>query len=128
MVITQDKGKIMNLGNFAFHNGRFVILIACQETVIGTVWTIMDLNNKAITHVNQEDLTAYTYKPRGIKPASAMSDKQEQAIDHIEQQLPVSFNGQTLADVSTFLGLFLSKANEKANQRRLENQYNSYWN
>lgn len=117
----------MNLGNFAFHNGHFVILIACQETVIGTVWTIMDLNNKAITHVNQEDLTAYTYKPRGIKPASAMSDKQEQAIDHIEQQLPVSFNGQTLADVSTFLGLFLSKANEKANQRRLENEYNRYW-
>jgi len=118
----------MNLGNFAFYNRRFVILIACQETVIGTVWTIMDLNNKAITHVDQQDLTAYTYKPRGIKPASDMSDKQEQAIDHIEQQLPVSFNGQTLADVSTFLGLFLSKANEKANQRRLENQYNSYWN
>lgn len=118
----------MNLGNFAFYKGRFVILIACQETVIGTVWTIMDLDTKAITHVDQQDLTAYTYKPRGIKPASAMTDKQEQAISHIEQQLPISFNGQTLADVSTFLGLFLSKANEKANQRRLENQYNSYWN
>lgn len=118
----------MNLGNFAFYNRRFVILIACQETVIGTVWTIMDLDTKAISHVNRQDLTAYTYKPRGIKPASAMTDKQKQAIDHIEQQLPVSFNGQTLADVSTFLGLFLSKANEKANQRRLENQYNNYWN
>lgn len=118
----------MNLGNFAFYNGRFVILIACQETVIGTVWTIMDLDTKAISHVDQQDLTAYTYKPRGVKPASSMTDKQEQAIDHIEQQLPVSFNGQTLADVSTFLGLFLSKANEKANQRRLENQYNNYWN
>lgn len=118
----------MNLGNFAFYNRRFVILIACQETVIGTVWTIMDLDTKAISHVNQEDLTTYTYKPRGVKPASAMTDKQKQAIDHIEQQLPVSFNGQTLADVSTFLGLFLSKANEKANQRHLENQYNSYWN
>lgn len=118
----------MNLGNFAFHKRRFVILIACQETVIGTVWTIMDLDTKTISHVNQQDLTAYTYKPRGIKPASSMTEKQEQAINHIEQQLPVSFNGQTLADVSTFLGLFLSKANEKANQRRLENQYNSYWN
>lgn len=118
----------MNLGNFAFYNRRFVILIACQETVIGTIWTIMDLDTKVILHVNQQDLTAYTYKPRGIKPASAMSDKQEQAIDHIEQQLPVSFNGQTLADVSTFLGLFLSKANEKANQRRRDNHYNSYWN
>ena len=118
----------MNLGNFAFYNRRFVILIACQETVIGTVWTIMDLDTKTISHVDQQDLTAYTYKPRGIKPANAMSDKQEQAIDHIEQQLPVSVNGQTLADVSTFLGLFLAKANEKANQRRLENQYNSYWN
>lgn len=118
----------MNLGNFAFYNRRFVILIACQETVIGTIWTIMDLDTKAISHVDQQGLTAYTYKPRGIKPASDMSDKQEQAISHIEQQLPVSFNGQTLADVSTFLGLFLSKANEKANQRRLKNQYNSYWN
>lgn len=118
----------MNLGNFAFYNRRFVILIACQETVIGTIWTIMDLDTKTISHVEQQDLTAYTYKPRGIKPASAMSDKQEQAIDHIEQQLPVSFNGQTLADVSTFLGLFLAKANEKANQRRRDNHYNSYWN
>ena len=118
----------MNLGNFAFHNRRFVILIACQETVIGTVWTIMDLDTKTISHVDQQDLTAYTYKPRGVKPASSMSAKQEQAIEHIEQQLPVSFNGQTLADVSTFLGLFLAKANEKANQRRLENQYNNYWN
>lgn len=118
----------MNLGNFAFYNRRFVILIACQETVIGIVWTIMDLDTKTISQVDQQDLTAYTYKPRGIKPASAMSDKQEQAIEHIEQQLPVSFNGQTLADVSTFLGLFLTKANEKANQRRFENQYNSYWN
>lgn len=116
----------MNLGNFAFYNGRFVILIAYQETVIGTVWTIMDLNDKAITHVNQEDLTAYTYKPRGVKPACAMSDKQEQAISHIEQQLPVSFNGQTLADVSTFLGLFLEKARQKAYERRRDNHYNSY--
>lgn len=118
----------MNLGNFAFYNRRFVILIACQETVIGTVWTIMDLDTKTISHVDQQDLTAYTYKPRASKPASAMTDKQKQAIEHIEQQLPVSFNGQTLADVSTFLGLFLAKANEKANQHRLENQYNSYWN
>lgn len=118
----------MYLGNFAFHKGQFVILIAEQETVIGNVWTVMNLDTKAITLVNQQDLTAYTYKPRGVKPASDMSAKQEQAIEHIEQQLPVSFNGQTLADVSTFLGLFLSKANEKANQRRLKNQYNSYWN
>ena len=118
----------MNLGNFAFHKGRFVLLVDYQDTIIGTIWTVMDLDTKAISHVNEQDLTAYTYKPRGIKPASSMSDKQEQAIEHIEQQLPVSFNGQTLADVSTFLGLFLSKANEKLNQRRFENQYNSYWN
>lgn len=118
----------MNLGNFAFYKGRFVLLVDYQDTIIGTIWTVMDLDTKAISHVNEQNLTAYTYKPRNMKPASAMSDKQEQAIDHIEQQLPVSFNGQTLADVSTFLGLFLSKANEKANQRRLENQYNNYWN
>lgn len=118
----------MNLGNFAFYKGRFVILIACQETVIGTVWTIKDLNTKAISHVDQQDLTAYTYKPRNMKPASDMTEKQKDGITCIEQQLNLSFNGQTLADVSTFLGLFLEKARQKAYERRRNNHYNSYWN
>lgn len=117
----------MNLGNFAFHKGRFVILIACQETVIGTVWTIMDLDTKTISQVDQQDLTAYTYKPRNMKPASDMTEKQRDGITCIEQQLNLSFNGQTLADVPTFLGLFLEKAREQAYQRRLENEYNRYW-
>lgn len=118
----------MYLGNFAFHKGRFVLLVDYQDTIIGTIWTIMDLDTKAITHVDQQDLTAYTYKPRNMKPASDMTEKQKDGITCIEQQLNLSFNGQTLADVSTFLGLFLSKANEKANQRRRARYDNSYWN
>lgn len=117
----------MYLGNFAFHKGRFVLLIDYQDTIIGTIWTVMDLDTKAISHVNEQDLTAYTYKPRNMKPASDMTEKQRDGITCIEQQLNLSFNGQTLADVSTFLGLFLEKAREQAYQRRLENEYNRYW-
>lgn len=117
----------MYLGNFAFYKGRFVILVDYQDTIIGTIWTVMDLDTKAISHVNQQDLTAYTYKPRNMKPASDMSEKQKNGVTCIEQQLSLSFNGQTLADVSTFLGLFLEKAREQAYQRRLARYDNDYW-
>lgn len=117
----------MYLGNFAFYKGRFVLLVDYQDTIIGTIWTVMDLDTKAISHVNEQDLTAHTYKPRNMKPASDMTEKQKDGITCIEQQLNLSFNGQTLADVSTFLGLFLEKAREQAYQRRLEKEYNRYW-
>lgn len=117
----------MYLGNFAFHKGRFVLLVDYQDTIIGIIWTVMDLDTKTISHVNQEDLTAYTYKPRNMKPASDMTEKQEKSIDFIHQQLNLSFNGQTLADVSTFLGLFLEKAREQAYQRHCSRHDNDYW-
>lgn len=103
----------MYLGNFAFYKGRFVILVDYQDTIIGTIWTVMDLDTKAISHVNEQDLTAYSRKPRGVKPASAMSDRQQKAIDFIQQLTGAYFNGRSLSDVSTFIGLFLNRAKNK---------------
>lgn len=107
----------MNLGNFAFYKGQFVILIAEQDTLMGTVWTAMNLNTKAITLVNEQDLTAYSRKPRGVKPASDMTDRQQNAITFIRQLTGAYFNGRSLSDVSTFIGLFLNRAKDNARQK-----------
>lgn len=109
----------MNLGNFAFYKGQFVILIAEQDTLMGTVWTVMNLETKAITLVNEQDLTAYSRKPRGVKPASDMSDRQQKAIDFIRQLTGAYFNGRSLSDVSTFIGLFLNRAKTKLDDKLL---------
>ena len=107
----------MNLGNFAFHKGRFVLLVDYQDTIIGTIWTIMDLDTKAITLVNEQDLTAYSRKPRGVKPASDMTSRQQNAITFIRQLTGAHFNGRSLSDVSTFIGLFLNRAKDNARQK-----------
>ena len=107
----------MNLGNFAFHNGQFVILVAYQDTLIGTVWTVMNLDTKNISHVNEQNLMPYTRKPRGVKPASDMTDRQQKAIKFIRQLTGAYFNGRSLSDVSTFIGLFLNQAKDKARQK-----------
>lgn len=112
----------MNLGNFAFYKGQFVILIAEQNTLMGTVWTVMNLETKDVTLVNEQDLTAYSRKPRGVKPASDMTDRQQKAIDFIRRLTGAYFNGRSLSDVSTFIGLFLDKAKDKARQ----NAYDEY--
>lgn len=112
----------MYLGNFAFYKGQFVILIAEQETLMGTVWTTMNLETKAITLVNEQDLTTYSRKPRGVKPASDMTDRQQNAITFIRQLTGAYFNGRSLSDVSTFIGLFLNRAKDKARQQA----YNDY--
>ena len=107
----------MNLGNFAFYKGQFVILIAEQDTLMGTVWTVMNLDTKAITLVNEQDLTAYSRKPRGVKPASDMTSRQQNAITFIRQLTGAHFNGRSLSDVSTFIGLFLNRAKDNARQK-----------
>lgn len=103
----------MKLGNFAFYNKQFVILIDNRKTLIGNVWTVMNLETKDVTIVNEQKLTPYTHKPRGVKPASAMSDHQQKAIDFIQQLTGAYFNGRSLSDVSTFIGLFLNRAKNK---------------
>jgi len=110
----------MNLGNFAFYKGQFVILIAEQDTLMGTIWTVMNLETKAITLVNEQDLTVYSRKPRGVKPASAMSDRQQKAIEFIRQLTGAYFNGRSLSDVSTFIGLFLNRAKNKARRQAFD--------
>lgn len=107
----------MYLGNFAFYKGQFVILIAEQDTLMGTVWTVMNLETKAITLVNEQDLTAYSRKSRGAKPASDMTDRQQNAITFIRQLTGAYFNGRSLSDVSTFIGLFLNRAKDNARQK-----------
>ena len=107
----------MNLGNFAFYKGQFVILIAEQDTLMGTVWTTMNLETKAITLVNEQDLTVYSRKPRGVKPASDMTNRQKNAIEFIRQLTGAYFNGRSLSDVSTFIGLFLNRAKDNARQK-----------
>lgn len=115
----------MYLGNFAFYKGQFVILIAEQDTLMGTVWTTMNLETKAITLVNEQDLTTYTYKSRNMKPASDMTEKQQKAIDFIQQLTGAYFNGRSLSDVSTFIGLFLNGAKNK-NRRQAFADYVHY--
>lgn len=104
----------MYLGNFAFHKGQFVILITNQKTLMGNVWTVMNLETKDITLVNEQELTVYSRKPRGVKPASDMTNRQQKAITFVENQLNAHFNGRSLSDVSTFLGLFLNDAKQTA--------------
>lgn len=104
----------MKLGNFAFYKGQFVILIDCQKTLIGNVWTVMNLETEDIIHVKEQKLTPYIYKPHDTKPASDMTERQQKAITFVKNQLNAHFNGQSLSDVSTFLGLFLNDAKQTA--------------
>ena len=110
----------MKLGNFAFYKGQFVILVAEQDTLIGTVWTIMDIDAKDIHHVNEQNLTPYARKPRGVKPANDMTNRQKNAITFIQKLTRAHFNGRSLADVSTFIGLFLNQAKDKAKQKAFD--------
>lgn len=104
----------MKLGNFAFYKGQFVILIANQKTLMGNVWTTMNLETKDITLVNEQELTVYSRKARDVKPASDMTERQQKAITFVKNQLNAHFNGRSLSDVSTFLGLFLNDAKQTA--------------
>lgn len=104
----------MELGNFAFYNSRFVILIDRKDTIIGTVWTAMDLDTEAVSLVTERNLKPYARKPQGVRPASDMTERQQQAIERIQRHTRAHFNGRSLADVSTFIGLFSGKAREEA--------------
>jgi hypothetical protein len=104
----------MKLGNFAFYKGQFVILIANQKTLMGNVWTVMNLKTKDVALANEQQLTPYTRKARGVKPASDMTERQQKAITFVKNQLNAHFNGRSLSDVSTFLGLFLNDAKQTA--------------
>ena len=105
MTLRQNKVAI-RLGNFVFHGDDFGVVIKRDETIVGDVYTFMSLSSGDITMLREHQLTPYTRRKNGTVPAENMSDKQRQAIDLIEQNLQINWNGRTMEDVSTFIGLF----------------------
>lgn len=115
--MTQKQNKqAIRLGNFVFHDGDFGVVIKQDETIVGDVWTFLSLSSGAITQVREHQLTPYTRRKNGTTPAENMSDKQRQAINLIEQNLQINWNGRTLKDVSTFIGLFKTRSIEQAHR------------
>ena len=104
--MTQTSKQAIRLGNFVFHNGDYGVVIKRDETIVGDVWTFLDLSGGDIVMLREHQLTPYTRRKNGTAPAEQMSDKQRQAINLIEQNLQIHFNGRTIEDVSTFIGLF----------------------
>lgn len=105
MALRQNKIAI-RLGNFVFHGDDYGVVIKRDETIIGDVWTFLSLSSGDITMLREYQLTPYTRRKNGTVPAENMSDRQRQAIDLIEQNLQINWNGRTMEDVSTFIGLF----------------------
>ena len=73
--------------------------------------------------LREHQLTPYTRRKNGSVPAENMSDRQRQAISLIEQNLQINWNGRTMEDVSTFIGLFKETSigvTRKARQREYD--------
>lgn len=113
MTLRQNKVAI-RIGNFVFHNGDFGVVIKRDETIVGDVWTFLSLSSGDIVMLREHQLTPYTRRENGTVPAEQMSDKQRQAISLIEQNLQINWNGRTMEDVSTFIGLFKGTSMEQA--------------
>lgn len=113
MTLRQNKVAI-RLGNFVFRGDDFGIVIKRDETIVGDVWTFLSLSSGDIVMLSEHQLTPYTRRKNGTVPAENMSDKQRQAIGLIEKSLQIHFNGRTMKDVSTFIGLFKETSMEQA--------------
>lgn len=113
MTLRQNKVAI-RLGNFVFHGDDYGVVIKRDETIVGYVWTFLSLSSGDITMLREHQLTPYTRRKNGTVPAENMSDKQRQAISLIEQNLQINWNGRTMEDVSTFIGLFKETSMEQA--------------
>lgn len=121
MTLSQNKVAI-RLGNFAFHGDDYGVVIKRDETIVGDVWTFLSLSSGGIVVLREHQLTPYTRRKNGTAPAEQMSDKQRQAIGLIEKSLQIHFNGRTMGDVSTFIGLFKETSMEQAR----EDSYDPY--
>lgn len=97
-----------------FRGDDFGIVIKRDETIVGDVWTFLSLSSGDIVMLREHQLTPYTRRKNGTVPAENMSDKQRQAIGLIEKSLQIHFNGRTMKDVSTFIGLFKETSMEQA--------------
>lgn len=113
MTLRTNKVAI-RLGNFVYHGDDYGVIIKKDETIVGDVYTFMSLSSGDITMLREHQLTPYTRRKNGTVPAENMSDKQRQAIGLIEKSLQIHFNGRTVKDVSTFIGLFKTQSIEQA--------------
>lgn len=122
MTLRQNKVAI-RLGNFVFHGDDYGVVIKRDETIVGDVWTFLSLSSGDIVMLREHQLTPYTRRKNGTVPAENMSDRQRQAISLIEQNLQINWNGRTMEDVSTFIGLFKETSisvTRKARQREYD--------
>lgn len=124
MTLRQNKVAI-RLGNFVFHGDDFGVIIKRDETIVGDVYTFMSLSSGDITMLREHQLTPYTRRKNGTVPAENMSDRQRQAISLIEQNLQINWNGRTMEDVSTFIGLFKDASIERTRRDR-QRSYDQY--
>ena len=124
MTLRQNKVAI-RLGNFVFHGDDFGVIIKRDETIVGDVWTFMSLSSGDITMLREHQLTPYTRRKNGTVPAENMSDKQRRAIGLIEQNLQINWNGRTMEDVSTFIGLF-KEASLMVTRKQRQRSYDQY--
>lgn len=109
--------QVIRLGNFAFYGDDYGVVIKRDETIVGDVWTFLNLSSGGIVMLREHQLTPYTRRKNGTTPAEEMSDKQRQAISLIEQNLHINWNGRTMEDVSTFISLFKEQSIEAAQSR-----------
>lgn len=124
MTLRQNKVAI-RLGNFVFHDDDFGIVIKRDETIVGDVYTFLSLSSGDITMLREHQLTPYTRRKNGTTPAEDMSDKQRQTISLIEQNLQINWNGRTMEDVSTFIGLF-KETSIGVTQKTRQREYDQY--
>ena len=108
---SQSKYK---LGNFVKYNNQLHLIFSIDDTIIGSVLTIISCDeNKNIYRILEEKVQPYNRKPNGVKSASEMSEKQRKCIQTIENILNVQFNGKKLDDVSIFIGYFIEASKTK---------------
>ena len=124
MTLRQNKVAI-RLGNFVFHGDDFGVIIKKEKTIVGDVYTFLNLSSGDIVMLREQQLTPDTRRKNGTTPAEQMSDKQRQAINLIEQNLQINWNGRTMEDVSTFIGLF-KETSIMVTRKQRQRSYDQY--
>lgn len=108
----------MKLGNFALYNNNLGVIVKIEETIIGNIVTFLDLETDQIYRLRESHIKPYVRRKRDSKPANSMSTAQRKAIQAIESNLNVEFNGRSLDDVSTFIGLFKEQSIKRQHRQK----------
>lgn len=93
---------------------------ALQEIKEKYVTRIFGFDDDHIDAIEYPGLQGAVYLKRKLQEAENMSDRQRQAISLIEQNLQINWNGRTVKDVSTFIGLFKTQSIEQARRDSYE--------